>query len=204
MSDTQVKLYYCKRCKNAYPTIVDEKNQEKMRKFSETFTARFLTCNHAINILDVPISYGSESRIADESPEPTELRETNVAVTLEFLRMNQEQRENFIQFHVAQYQLHLRTAKKEKYILQVLEDEVDKYIKMMNATDDEKKRITQRFDYTWRRPEKRLEILAKEKAREDVKAGKKEQSKEDMFAKLRDMMRKSEIDPSLLLKKKTE
>jgi hypothetical protein len=48
-----------------------------------------------------------------------------------------------------------------------------------------------KFGYLFRKPEKRLELIAKDKATADRKEAKKEVSKDDAMARLREMMRKS-------------
>ena len=190
------RLYYCPRCKNSSPALTDSKGSEKVVSFPRPgrapYVGRFLTCQHSIPESDRPVSYSNDEKFTDANPDPQVLRDINVKVTLEFLQMNQEQRENFILFHKAQYDMHRKAAKEAKYVLQVLDDECNKYIEKMGVDngEEEKKRLQQRFDYVWKKPERRLEVLAKEKEREATKKEKVVKSVDAQMEKLRAMMRK--------------
>ena len=209
-TDTTKFRYFCRRCKSTFtPMLLKSVDipTEKIVKFSDKFTGRFLTCGHSVNIQDNPTSYGEDSKIdldngSSSIPDPEELRTINMTTTMEFSKMSQEQKENFIEFHVAQHKFHLRASKKEKYIVQLVEDLILKQINDMKMDTEQEQQLKRnqeiRFGYFFRRPEKRLEIIAKEKVRADSKIKKDNDSLTDALAKMKAMMSRSGLDSSKL------
>lgn len=205
--------FYCIRCKNSFmQRIVNAEGLSApkiltfIRKDGSEFTGRQLMCGHTINYQDAPLSTNEPSKIQvaeGNLVDPEELRKINIEETLKFAKMNDEQKESHIQFHVEQYKLHLLAAKKEKYIIQLLEDLVEKLIRDLSASSEEEQQIKRnkeiKFGYLFRQPEKKLRIEAKEKVKKEAKekkTGKAEKSVEEMMQELRDLMRNKGLNLS--------
>lgn len=187
--------YYCKRCKDSFPAqmiiLHNSPDGQKLEKpetiektiIKEGFSGRFLTCNHAISLSDLPFS-DQPFYHADQEFSKEVLIERRKKIYMEFLKLSDEQRINLVQFHNAQYEQLLQAAKLKKYDAQIAQDLWDRYKESLPLV--EKAKLDVKFAFLNKAPEKRLELIAKDK----LKIDKKEANFEDAIAQLQIFARK--------------
>lgn len=197
----EFKLFYCSSCSESFKSLKDSEGKEYLISPDETkpgYSERKLECGHYVDASNPPVAYSGETRLSDVRIAPEDLREINLSLTKNFLSATQDEREALIKKHCEEYQLHMRLAKMAKYKVQLLETEIDKWL--VGLDESQQKAQRQRFDYIFRRPEKKLEVLAKEKIKEEKKERMKADTKESAVDKLRDMISSGKLDAETLKK----
>lgn len=197
----EFKLFYCSSCSESFKSLKDDLGAEILitpNPEKPGYAERKLECGHYVDFSNPPIAYSGETRLSDVRISPEELRTTNLSLTKEFLSCNQEEREALIKKHCEEYQLHMRLAKLSKYKVQLLETEIDKWL--VGLEESQQKAQRQRFDYIFRRPEKKLEVAAKEAIRQENKERKKTDTKDSAIEKMKSLLASGSLDKEMLKK----